>query len=188
MTSRTSVNVRGSDQALRASLITHLVPGAPINALTASASFQPRVCAPSISSSLSPGATPARAAGESSTGETTTRSSPRVAISRPTPPYSPSVSCFSAAYALGSSRASRPRPAGPGEPQLRVQGRLALPELEIQVRALQRTAVAHRADHVSPAHLVPLCARECAQVRHQREVCVAVVDDDQVPVSVEPSS
>ena len=80
----------------------HLVPGAPINALTASASFQPRVCAPSISSTLSPGARPAREAGESSTGDTTTSSSPRDAISRPTPPYSPSVSCLSAEYAFGS--------------------------------------------------------------------------------------
>src|SRR5438445_1829041 len=80
-----------------------------------------------------------------------------------------------------------PRPARPAKPQLRVQRRLALPQLEIEVRALERAAVAHRAHHVCATHLVSLCACECAEVRHQGEISVAMVDDDQVPVSVEPA-
>src|SRR2546421_423786 len=81
----------------------------------------------------------------------------------------------------------RPRPARPAKPQLRVQRRLALPQLEIEVCALERAAIAHGANHVCAAHLVSPCACECAEVCHQGEISVAMVDDDQVPVSVEPA-
>ena len=104
ITSRISAKLRGSVQEARSALITTLVPGGPISERTASASCQPRTGSPSISTSLSPGLNPARAAGVSSSGATTTTSSPRLASSSPTPPYSPSVSSFKAEYARGSMK------------------------------------------------------------------------------------
>ena len=97
MTSRMSGKLRGSAQEGRSAFTVTLVPGGPISARTASDSRQPCSGWPSISSSLSPGAKPAREAGVSSSGVTTTTSSPRMPSSSPTPPYSPSVSCLSAA-------------------------------------------------------------------------------------------
>src|SRR6267142_1871869 len=66
--------------------------------------------------------------------------------------------------------------------------RLALmPHLEIEARSLERACVPHCPDALSLLHVVPLLHEDVGDVRVQRVVLVVVIQDDQVPVPLEPA-
>ncbi len=69
-------------------------PAGPRIFAVARATSIPCVLSPSMARISSPGWMPARAAGVSSSGETTTSVSPRLTTSSPRPPNSPEVSIF----------------------------------------------------------------------------------------------
>src|SRR5262249_55964400 len=77
--------------------------------------------------------------------------------------------------------ASLPQPLG------RVLRLALIANFEIETRSRQRARVAHGPDPVALAHLVTFLNQDIGNVRVEREVVVAVVEDDQVSVTLEPS-
>jgi hypothetical protein len=82
----------GLSKSSRSMVRTTLVPGTPLMRLEASMTSIFLLESPSILTMRSPGMTPARAAGVSSMGATTTNCRSRTASSIPTPPKCPEVS------------------------------------------------------------------------------------------------
>src|SRR5919201_4171348 len=90
----------------------------------------------------------------------------------------------------GASSASREqgrRPALAGKPHLGVDRFLSVAELEVQVRALQGTRLADGADRFTRADGVSESLLQLIEMRQQREHASAVIDDEEIAESPEPT-
>src|SRR3954468_5800990 len=79
----------------------------------------------------------------------------------------------------------RPLASRRGEPALRIEGRLARSQLEVQIGAFERTGVADRAHDFAGTHYVVLRSRKRGEVRHEGEVPGPMIDDEEVAVPAE---
>src|SRR5258705_2845552 len=77
--------------------------------------------------------------------------------------------------------ASLPQPLG------RVLRLALIANFEIETRSRQGARVAHGPNTVALAHFVSFLNHDIGNVGVEREVVVAVVEDDQIPVALEPS-
>src|SRR5689334_8748203 len=86
------------------------------------------------------------------------------------------------AYMRGA-RDARPR-ARLLQPGLRIDRRAALADLEVKDGTLERAGVARSADHLTGLNLLPDAHRDARQVRVQRVVTAAVVQDHHLSVGL----
>src|SRR5690242_14813220 len=90
------------------------------------------------------------------------------------------------AFFMESPR-SRTLSAPLSEPLFGVLRLTLVPHLEIEARPLERAGVPHCPYALSLLHVVALLYQDVGDVCIQREVLVVVIQDDQVPIPLEPS-